>query len=263
MKFKIAYINHTHKIGNRTNPVPSTSHLHLSQKMILRTTFKRFQPPTRSFATKKPSKIAVKGKKRNPQPKRVQRVQKNCIMVLTDGSTISVKAPRPVSKIELIEDTVNHTLWSKGVAKQFHTSTLTSTSSTFFPIPNVSTAIHSPTLITDLFQVPVGSYSPFITTTTTTSSPTNTNSTSFAATGTSTSFLTRSLIGTENRFLTTFNSTCTEILDQFITFIKRTYQPSVLKRKRRHGFRARKKTPSGRAILKRRLLKGRRHLTQV
>jgi large subunit ribosomal protein L34 len=43
--------------------------------------------------------------------------------------------------------------------------------------------------------------------------------------------------------------------------MKRTFQPSVVRRKRNHGFRARMKTRSGRAIIRARRAKGRARLS--
>ena len=118
---------------------------------------------------------------------------------------------------------------------QFHTSTAAAAlpaacfDGSYFPAFSTT-----PSSCSDLLRVPVSGYTPFV----------------------------RPVAGSS----ATVADTAGELLDLFdtaIAFIKRTFQPSILKRKRRHGYRARKKTPGGRAVLKRRLLKGRKQLTQV
>lgn len=70
----------------------------------------------------------------------------------------------------------------------------------------------------------------------------------------------RGMTVTSENALTLSNSNSSSILSWAIWLIKRTYQPSLLKKKRQCGYMKRRQSVGGRRILKRRRKKGRKRL---
>ncbi len=58
----------------------------------------------------------------------------------------------------------------------------------------------------------------------------------------------------------TSGSLLRDLIEESIMYIKRTFQPSLIRRKRKHGFLARVRTKDGRKVLLRRRLKKRTNL---
>jgi large subunit ribosomal protein L34 len=64
-----------------------------------------------------------------------------------------------------------------------------------------------------------------------------------------------------NPFSSSLSSMFTDFVEDAIWFIKRTFQPSLLRRKRKHGFLSRIATNNGKKTLSRRRQKNRRYVS--
>jgi large subunit ribosomal protein L34 len=59
---------------------------------------------------------------------------------------------------------------------------------------------------------------------------------------------------------TFFDDLCASLFGPSVVMIKRTYQPSIIRKRRKQGFLERQKTVGGQRVLKRRRQKGRARL---